>query len=88
MIERSIVRPCWFCNGRIRLSPSEAPCDTCEGHGRIRIDYGVDAAGGMTQVVSPQPDEPLPVLHQREAAKRRAAKRAAASQASGAPASE
>lgn len=60
MSDRVIVRPCWFCRGRITVGGA-APCDTCEGHGRLRITYGTDAAGELTQTVEPQPDSPLPL---------------------------
>lgn len=54
----TLVRPCWHCLGAVHATPTA--CDTCAGHGRLRITYGVDEAGELTQTVEPQPDSPLP----------------------------
>lgn len=56
------IHACWCCGGTGRTrgglasSAPSLPCLTCAGYGRLRIEYGVDAAGDPTQVVKPQPE--------------------------------
>lgn len=56
-MDKVTIIPCYFCKGRIAVIP---PCDTCEGHGRLKITYSTDICGELTQRIEPQPDAALP----------------------------
>lgn len=67
MDERISIVACWRCagSGRARAEDREElrfePCRLCAAYGRLRIIYGEDADGDVTQRIEPQPDSPLPL---------------------------
>lgn len=65
MEQRVSIVACWRCagSGRARAEDAELrfePCRLCAAYGRLRIIYGEDADGDVTQRIEPQPDSPLP----------------------------